>query len=84
MTTSNVHENDPDATPKKKRGFAAMDPATVREFARRGGVAAHQAGRAHEFSSEEARIAGRKGGFAAHALKNGRPHGDIAPDRSAS
>jgi general stress protein YciG len=47
-----------------------MDPDQVRELARRGGAAAHRAGRAHEFSSEEARAAGRKGGIAAHS---GRP-----------
>jgi uncharacterized protein len=51
----------------RKKGFAAMDPEQVRELARRGGVAAHRAGRAHEFSVEEARIAGRKGGLAAHS-----------------
>lgn len=47
---------------KKKRGFAAMDPAAQREIARKGGKAAHAAGTAHEFTPEEARIAGRKGG----------------------
>jgi uncharacterized protein len=52
---------------KKKRGFAVMDPTQVRELARRGGVAAHRAGTAHEFSHEEARIAGRKGGIASHS-----------------
>ena len=52
---------------KKKRGFAVMDPAQVREIGRRGGMAAHRAGTAHEFSSDEARTAGRKGGIAAHA-----------------
>jgi general stress protein YciG len=60
----------PEAAPapvKKKRGFAAMDREQVRELARRGGAAAHRAGTAHEFSSEEARAAGRKGGLAAHA-----------------
>jgi uncharacterized protein len=50
---------------KMKRGFAVMDPVQVRELARRGGVAAHATGRAHEFTSEEARAAGRKGGIAA-------------------
>jgi general stress protein YciG len=53
--------------PKNKRGFAVMDPVLVRELARRGGVAAHRAGTAHEFSSDEARTAGRKGGIALHA-----------------
>jgi general stress protein YciG len=52
---------------KKKRGFAVMDPTQVRELGRRGGVAAHVLGKAHEFSSDEARVAGRKGGFAANA-----------------
>ena len=54
------------ATPRK-RGFGAMDRTQVRELARKGGVAAHRAGTAHEFSSEEARIAGRKGGLATHS-----------------
>lgn len=46
----------------KARGFAAMDPDRVREIASQGGKAAHRCGRAHEFTSEEAREAGRKGG----------------------
>lgn len=54
-----------ETTAKKKRGFAAMDPAFVLECAKKGGKAAHEAGTAHEFSSEEARAAGRKGGIAA-------------------
>jgi len=45
-----------------KRGFAAMDPEKRRELARKGGRAAHEHGRAHEFTPEEAREAGRKGG----------------------
>jgi general stress protein YciG len=56
----------------KKRGFAAMSREQVRELARRGGAAAHLAGTAHEFSSDEARAAGRKGGLASHA-KNAPP-----------
>jgi general stress protein YciG len=44
------------------RGFAGMDEERRREVARMGGRAAHQKGTAHEFSSEEAREAGRKGG----------------------
>ena len=42
------------------RGFAAMDPQRQKEIASLGGRAAHQSGHAHEFSSEEARAAGRK------------------------
>lgn len=54
---------------KKLRGFAVMDRARVSEIARKGGKAAHAAGTAHEFSPEEARIAGRLGGKACHAKK---------------
>ena len=44
------------------RGFAAMDPEKQRQIASEGGRAAHRQGVAHEWSSEEARAAGRKGG----------------------
>ncbi len=44
-----------------KRGFAAMDPQEQRKIAKQGGRAAHASGNAHQFSSEEARAAGRKG-----------------------
>lgn len=49
---------------KSLRGFAAMDPAKQREIASRGGKAAHLKGTAHEFTPEEARVAGSKGGRA--------------------
>jgi general stress protein YciG len=39
-----------------------MDPNKQREIASKGGRAAHMQGTAHEWSSEEAREAGRKGG----------------------
>ena len=45
-----------------KRGFASMSEEKVKEIASKGGKAAHQKGTAHEFNSEEAREAGRKGG----------------------
>ncbi|NWF62072.1 MAG: stress-induced protein [Fischerella sp.] len=45
-----------------KRGFASMDEDKQREIASKGGKAAHEKGTAHEFTSEEAREAGRKGG----------------------
>jgi general stress protein YciG len=51
---------------KEDRGFASMDRAKQREIAQKGGRAAHQKGTAHQWSSEEARIAGRKGGMASH------------------
>lgn len=58
--------------PKKRRGFAAMDPKRVSEIASKGGKAAHAAGTAHEFTRDEAREAGRKGGFATHAKRKDR------------
>jgi len=60
----------PTAAPaKKRRGFAVMDPKRVSEIASKGGKAAHAAGTAHEFSRDEAREAGRKGGYATHARR---------------
>ena len=49
------------------RGFAAMDPQRQREIASLGGRAAHQSGHAHEFTTEEARAAGKK----RHAVRAG-------------
>src|SRR3954454_3698817 len=46
----------------RNRGFASMDTEKQREIARKGGKAAHQKGTAHEFTADEARAAGRKGG----------------------
>ena len=46
-----------------------MDRAKQREIASKGGKAAHQKGTAHEWTSEEAREAGRKGGMASHRRK---------------
>jgi uncharacterized protein len=44
------------------RGFAAMDPEKQKRIASEGGRAAHRQGVAHEWSRDEARQAGRKGG----------------------
>ena len=44
------------------RGFASMDRSRQREIASKGGRAAHAKGTAHEWTAEEARVAGRKGG----------------------
>jgi uncharacterized protein len=54
---------------KEDRGFASMDRGKQREIASKGGKAAHQKGTAHEWTSEEAREAGRKGGMASHRRK---------------
>ena len=43
-----------------------MDRSKQKEIASKGGKAAHQKGTAHEWTSEEARDAGRKGGLASH------------------
>ena len=46
-----------------------MDRSKQKEIASKGGKAAHQKGTAHEWTSEEAREAGRKGGMASHRRK---------------
>ncbi len=51
-------------TKKSNRGFASMDRSKQREIASKGGRAAHEKGTAHQFSADEAREAGRKGGGA--------------------
>ena len=61
---------------KTPRGFAAMDPQAQRAIAAKGGRAAHQKGTAHEFTSEEARIAGRKGGEASRGGRRSGASGD--------
>jgi hypothetical protein len=66
---------------KKRKGFAVMDPEVVKKIASAGGKKAHANGTAHEFTSEEAREAGRKGGFATstnrqHMAKIGRSGGE--------
>ena len=66
-TTEKADASPPvESKPKSRRGFAGMDRAQVRELASRGGRAAHEQGTAHEFTPEEARAAGRKGGLASH------------------
>jgi uncharacterized protein len=47
---------------KERRGFASMSPEKQREIASKGGRAAHEKGTAHEWTPDEARNAGRKGG----------------------
>lgn len=70
-TTSDINNNGSEsaaaaaesliATPTRaKRGFAVLSPEKKREIASMGGKAAHEHGRAHRFTSEEARAAGKK------------------------
>jgi general stress protein YciG len=75
------------ARPKSNRGFASMDPARQREIASKGGRAAHEKGTAHEWTPEEARQAGRKGGEIvsrdrAHMAAIGREGGGARSSRS--
>jgi hypothetical protein len=54
------------------RGFGSMDRLKQRAIASKGGKAAHEKGRAHEWTSEEASVAGKKGGAR-------RKHRDVRP-----
>ena len=69
--------DQPQERPRKRRGFAAMDPKKVSEIASKGGKAAHKAGTAHEFTPDEAREAGRKGGYATHAKRKAESSPDL-------
>jgi general stress protein YciG len=63
MADNRIQENQQEGRGRSSsRGFASMDPQKQREIASEGGRAAHKQGVAHEWSSEEAREAGRKGG----------------------
>ncbi len=74
-----VPPSNPENKPRRPRGFAAMDRKLVSEIARKGGKAAHTAGTAHEFTSDEAREAGRKGGRATHLKRSAQPEATPAP-----
>lgn len=65
MTTGTEDET------KSRRGFASMDTTKQRDIASKGGKAAHAQGTAHEFTTDEARTAGRKGG---EAVSRNRAH----------
>lgn len=72
-----------------ERGFAAMDDDKQREIASKGGKAAHESGHAHEFTPEEAREAGRKGGEAVsedrqHMAEIGRKGGEASGGNQGS
>lgn len=69
---------------KEDRGFASMDRAKQREIASKGGKAAHQKGTAHEWTSEEARDAGRKGGIASHQRRREQMGGGTSSENTAS
>jgi len=62
---------------KERRGFASMSAEKQREIASKGGRAAHEKGTAHEWTADEARNAGRKGG---QVSRGGRGRLVVAPD----
>ncbi len=63
---------------KGKQGFASMHPDKVRELASQGGKAAHAKGTAHQWNSEEAAAAGRKGGVVARGGR-GKTNESVEP-----
>ena len=76
-----MSSNASTSTGTRKRGFGSMDPDRQKQIARQGGKAAHARGSAHEFTSDEARQAGRKGGVAVsqnrqHMAEIGRRGGE--------
>lgn len=72
MPNNTGRKNDDEQQQRNEgRGFAGMDEEKQREIASKGGKAAHEKGTAHEFTPEEAREAGRKGG---EAVSRDREH----------
>jgi general stress protein YciG len=66
-----------------RRGFASMSPEKQREIARKGGRAAHEKGTAHEWTPDEARAAGRKGGQISRGGR-GRLGSDVTGEDTSS
>ena len=83
-----TQEHETTGQPARRRGFAAMSKERQREIARLGGRAAHEQGTAHEFTTDEAREAGRQGGKEVsrnrdHMASIGRRGGEtVSRDRS--
>src|SRR6185503_6554255 len=81
MTITQLDGGEMSGSGKSKRGFASMDANRQKEIASKGGRAAHAKGTAHEWTSDEARVAGRKGGEVvsrdrAHMAAIGREGGE--------
>lgn len=70
--TSATCDESQELSGKKPRGFAAMDPERHRLIAQAGGLTAHALGKAHQYTSEEARAAGRIGGKRSGELRAAR------------
>ena len=56
-----------------------MQPEQVTRIARLGGKAAHRTGTAHQWTVEQARDAGRKGGRETQRRRRAASHGDLVP-----
>ncbi len=69
VSSTNGNQNGAQARTRSNRGFASMDRDKQKEIASKGGKAAHAAGSAHQFTTEEARVAGRKGGAASKRVR---------------
>jgi general stress protein YciG len=71
---------------KHTHGFASMNKEQRNAYAVMGGKAAQASGKGRRFTSEEARVAGRKGGVAVsqnkeHMASIGRKGGAAARDK---
>jgi general stress protein YciG len=69
---------------KEDRSFASMDRHKQREIASKGGRAAHSKGTAHEWTSEQAREAGHKGGMSNQRKKQLQFRRESVPEQPAS
>lgn len=84
---SNEERSSSPKESSRPRGFAAMDEERQRQIASKGGRAAHEKGTAHEFTRDEARAAGKKGGDAVsqnrrHMAEIGKRGGErVSQDR---
>lgn len=67
---------------KERRGFASMSPEKQREIASKGGRAAHEKGTAHEWTADEARSAGRKGGQVSRGGRGRLPVTETSTDNN--
>lgn len=72
-------DNQDQKARRKPRGFAAMGPEFQREIAAQGGRAAHRLGKAHRFTSQEARAAATKRHAARQAQAAGPAESPVAP-----
>ncbi len=68
-------------TEHSRRGFASMELDKQRPIAEKGGRAAHAKGTAHEFTTDEAREAGRRGASGSAAAADTWPR---SAERAAS